>query len=546
MDITSTSVWQQLSQHADTMKSQRMAKLFETDPARADEYTIDAAGLYLDYSKNLIDSRALELLLDLATSVGLGEQIQQMYRGERVNITEGRAALHTLLRSRFDSAPTTLQQEAQEVASTLQRMKNISNDIRNGKWRGASGRPLKSIIHIGIGGSYLGPKMVAEALAPYADSGITAYYIANVDGQHIEDVLGEVDPNETLIVIVSKTFTTTETMTNAHTARQWLTESIPGANPGNHLIAVTSNSEAATAFGLYEANILPMADWVGGRYSLWSAVGITVAITHGFELFAALLRGAEAMDRHFLEAPFSENMPALLALIGVWYHNFYGTETHAVIPYDHSLRLLPAHLQQLDMESNGKSVTLDGTPVTCTTGPVVWGGEGTNGQHAFHQLLHQGTRLVSLDFIVAFRAHHRHLHHHDLLVANCLAQSEALMNGQQTEDIVASLRQSHMTESEVQALAPHKTMTGNRPSNTIVMPQLTPESLGALIALYEHKVFFQARIWQINPFDQWGVELGKALSETIYDQITDDHAELKHDPSTNKLVKLYKTHRNSA
>lgn len=546
MDITSTSVWKQLSQHAETMKSQRIAKLFEADPARADKYAIDAAGLYLDYSKNLIDSRALELLQELAMSVDLGEQIQQMYQGERVNVTEGRAALHTLLRSRFDNAPATLQPEAREVASIQERMKTISDAIRGGKWCGASGRPLKSIIHIGIGGSYLGPKMVAAALAPYADAGISAYYVANVDGQHIEEVLGEVDPNETLIVIVSKTFTTRETMANAHTARQWLTESIPEANPGNHLIAVTSNFEAATAFGLYEDNILPMADWVGGRYSLWSAVGITVAITHGFEVFAALLRGAEAMDSHFLEAPLSSNMPALLALIGIWYHNFFGMETHAVIPYDHSLRLLPAHLQQLDMESNGKRVTLDGAPITCTTGPIVWGGEGTNGQHAFHQLLHQGTRLVSLDFVVALRAHHRLLHHHDLLVANCLAQSEALMNGQKTEDILANLRRSGMAESEVQALAPHKTMTGNRPSNTIVMTQLTPESLGALIALYEHKVFCQARIWQINPFDQWGVELGKALSETIYEQITDDHAELKHDPSTNKLVKLYKTHRNSA
>lgn len=543
MDITGTNAWQQLTRHAKDMNTRRISSLFETDPARAQRYTIDAAGLHLDYSKNLIDDTTATLFEDLAKTVNIRESAQRMYQGDHVNITEDRAALHTLLRSSPDNIPGTLLSEANEVATTLERMKAISSEIRGGQWQGHSGKTIKSIIHIGIGGSYLGPRMVSEALTPWSHPDIKAHYVANVDGQHIEQVLGQVNPEETLIVIVSKTFRTRETMTNAETARQWLGSD---ADTRNHLIAITSNVEAARNFGVHEPNILPMADWIGGRYSLWSAVGITFSITHGFEQFLALLRGAEAMDRHFIEAPLQENMPVVLALTGIWYHNFFDAGSHAIIPYDHWLRLLPAHLQQLDMESNGKGVTLDGEPAPCSTGPVIWGGEGTNGQHAFHQLLHQGTRFVSLDFIVPLTSHRGHLHHHDLLVANCFAQSQALMEGRDTATIITELQRSGMTREAAEKLAPHKAMAGNRPSNTIVMDALNAGTLGALIALYEHKVFCQARIWQINPFDQWGVELGKTLSETIYRQITDDSAELTQDPSTNQLMQRYKTYRNSA
>lgn len=546
MDITDTSAWQQLIRHAEDMKTRRISDLFDTDPARAQGLAIDAAGLYLDYSKNLIDSTTIKLLEELASAADLENHIQRMYRGERVNVTEDRAALHTLLRTSPENTVSGLETEAEETAGTLERMKTISRDVQSGTWRGHSGKAIKSIIHIGIGGSYLGPRMVAEALTPWARTGISAHYVANVDGQHIEQVLGQVDPDETLLVIVSKTFTTRETMTNAETARQWLSRTIPDADPGDHLIAITSNVEAAREFGVRESNILPMADWVGGRYSLWSAVGITFAITHGFEQFEGLLAGAEAMDRHFIEAPVPENMPAMLALLGIWYHNFFHAGSHAVIPYDHWLRLLPAHLQQLDMESNGKSVSVDGTRINTTTGPIVWGGEGTNGQHAFHQLLHQGTRFVSIDFIVALTSHHRRLHHHDWLVANCFAQSQALMEGRDAPSISKALQGSNMPTEVAEKLAPHKAMPGNRPSNTIVMDTLDARTLGALIALYEHKVFCQARIWQINPFDQWGVELGKTLSESIYQQITEERAELTQDPSTNQLMQRYKTHRNSA
>ncbi|MBD3646860.1 MAG: glucose-6-phosphate isomerase, partial [Pseudomonadales bacterium] len=377
----------------------------------------------------------------------------------------------------------------------------------------------------GIGGSWLGPRMVAEALGTTHDGASRASWVANVDGQHIAQVLAESDPAETLLVVVSKTFTTTETMTNARTAHHWLLQQVPESELHRHLIGVTSNQEAARAFGIHDDNILPMADWIGGRYSLWSAVGITNAIIHGMDAFHELLDGARTMDDHFLNSPVRCNMPVLLAMIGVWYHNFHDVDSHAVIPYDHALRLLPDHLQQLDMESNGKTVTEDGKPVRWKTGPIVWGGEGTNGQHAFHQLLHQGSRPVSLDFIVPLTPNHDLRDHHDLLVAHCPAQSQALMTGRTIPD------------------APHRTMPGNRPSNLILMDRLTPRTLGSLIALYEHKVFTQARIWQINPFDQWGVELGKAIASDIHDRIAGAAGEPHPDPVTQALIERYKNAR---
>lgn len=523
MDITRTSIWKKLERHASTMSRVRASALFAEDSTRQERLFLDAAGLQLDYSRNTINATTLDLLVQLAEKADLADRIQQMFDGAPVNTTENRAALHTLLRSSRQNEK--LVNEAREVRSTLDRMETISSRIREGQWRGHSGKPIRHVIHLGIGGSWLGPRMVAEALSTTLDGDIRASWVANVDGQHIRRVLADSDPADTLLVVVSKTFTTAETMANAHTARDWLLQHIPESGLHRHLIGVTTNHDAARDLGIDNDNILPMWDWIGGRYSLWSAVGITNAIIHGMDAFREMLAGAEAMDEHFLNAPLKENMPVLLALIGIWHHNFFDFDSHAVITYDHALRLLPDHLQQLDMESNGKAVTEEGKPVHLKTGPIVWGGEGTNGQHAFHQLLHQGTRPVSLDFILPLRPNHDLQAHHDLLVANCLSQSQALMTGRQVAD------------------SPHKAMPGNRPSNLILMEQLTPRALGSLIALYEHKVFTQARIWQINPFDQWGVELGKELARDIHNKITGTDGEIHPDPVTQRLIERYKIFR---
>ncbi|MEX1237824.1 MAG: glucose-6-phosphate isomerase, partial [Pseudomonadales bacterium] len=473
----------------------------------------------------------LNLFSQLIDANELPHRVQLMMLGDIVNTTENRRALHTLLRTRANQVPEQLTDEARKVQDTLARMEAIADAIRSGNWTGYNDTRIRNIIHIGIGGSYLGPRMVAEALTPYASTGITCHYVANVDGHHIDKVLKDLSPEETLVIIASKTFTTLETRVNADSVRQWLLTKIPEADLGRHVIAVTNNLEAATRFGINEGNLLPLWEWVGGRYSLWSAVGLPIAITHGFKTFRALLDGAAAMDRHFDEAPWPDNMPMMLALLGIWYHNFHGAQSHAILPYDHRLRLLPAHLQQLDMESNGKSVTGTGVPVSWNTGPVIWGGEGTNGQHAFHQLLHQGTRFVGIDFILPLKPHHKRPEHHDWLVANCFAQSQALMQGRGYKEI----------EGDPDTRA-HRAMPGNRPSNTILMDKLTPETLGALISLYEHKVFCQAMIWHINPFDQWGVELGKELGLAIHERLMAEatDGEQKLDASTEQLIQYYR------
>lgn len=522
------------------MASTSMLDLFADNPDRAAEFSLDAAGLTLDYSKNLVDARTLALLGQLYAECQLGSGVEAMFNGVRVNNTEDRAALHTLLRACQAAATGPLAKEYAEVQASLQSVKRISEAVRAGQWLGCTGKPITHILHLGIGGSYLGPRMVDEALSAYADAGIHCDYVANVDGQHIDQVLKRLDQATTLVIIVSKSFATVETRVNAQSAQDWLQQAVPLAQRHLHAVAVTSNVAAAKDFGIAAENILPMWDWVGGRYSLWSAVSLPIAIKYGFARFEALLAGAASMDEHFRSAAWPNNMPMLLAAIGVLYRNFMNIGSHAILPYDHSLRLLPAHLQQLDMESNGKSVSTAGDLVPLQTGPIIWGGEGTNGQHAFHQLLHQGSRFTSIDFILPLQPHHQRQEHHNWLVANCLSQSQALMQGRSREQLpetLSDLRRAHME------------MPGNRPSNTIVMAQVTPASLGALIALYEHKVFCQARIWQINPFDQWGVELGKQLSETIYATINENSAPSQAtslDPSTQRLLSLYQNHNRSS
>ena len=505
------AVWPELVQHAEYLQAVQLKELFLTNPDRARLYSIEAAGIYLDYSKNFFDDKTEPLLIKLASESGVFRLAQQMFEGVALNNTEQRPALHTLLRAK--SAPAGLEDFFTEVCETLSRVKDISDAVSNGQWRGFSGKTIKQVLHLGIGGSYLGPKMVDEALAsnrPKAEDDIVCHYIANVDAHHLDEVLAQLDPAETLIIVVSKSFTTLETMANAHSTRLWLLDAMPGADLKSHLVAVSSNIPAATDFGISENNVLPMWDWVGGRYSVWSAVGIPIAIRYGFDTFRQLLDGACEMDQHFLQAEPQHNMPFVMAFLSVFYQHCFGSDTHAVLTYDHRLRYLPNHLQQVDMESNGKSRDLEGNPLPYNSGAVIWGGEGTNGQHAFHQLLHQGTRTTGVDFIMTLRPDHQHQDHHDKLIASCLSQSQALMQGKQIEEI---------TDAANELQQKHKIMPGNRPSNTLVLDHLDAKHKGALVALYEHKVFCQAAIWHINPFDQWGVELGKELGDHILNAI---------------------------
>ncbi len=518
-------IWQALASHRTRLADKALVQLFREDPDRARRLRMEAAGITLDYSKNLVTDETLNLFSRLIEANVLPHQIQQMVDGAEVNPTERRPALHTLLRTQPGKAPARLRAEAEAITDALVRIEQMANDIRSGHWAGAGGTPITDILHLGIGGSNLGPEMVSAALETAHDRAVNCHYVANVDGHHIDRVLNQLNPRSTLLVIASKSFSTQETLLNAKTARAWLANAVGETDLAHHLIAVTGNSEAASRFGVAPANALPMWDWVGGRFSLWSAVGITTAIAFGFRTFRALLDGAAAMDLHFKEAPWPDNLPMMLALLGIWYSNFYDAESCAVMPYDHGLRLLPNHLQQLDMESNGKSVDQKGKPIDYNTGPIVWGGEGSNGQHAFLQLLHQGTRLVPVDFILPLRSHHNRTEHHDWLVANCLAQSQALMTGR------AALQDD--------GASAHRALPGNHPSNMILVDRITPETLGAIIAMYEHKVFCQAMIWHINPFDQWGVELGKEIGDAIFASFDNETDEDRFDPSTRLLIKQY-------
>lgn len=543
--------WQALRDHQSGMQNTRMRDLFQRDNQRFERFFIEAAGLSLDYSKNLITTDTMELLLKLAQHCQLPERIDAMFRGDTVNLSENRPALHTALRNLTDQPVHVDGVDIMpEVRDTLARMEEFVWRIRSTQWRGFSNRPFTDVVSIGIGGSFLGPKLVSAALKPYWHGHLNCHYVANIDGSHVTEVLRHINPETTLFLIQSKSFKTQETLENTRVARDWFLHNGGSADSiAKHFVAVTANSDEAVAFGIAEQNIFPMWDWVGGRYSLWSAIGLPIALTIGMDNFRSLLSGAHAMDQHFHTAPLAQNLPVILALLGVWYGNFWGADAHAILPYDHYLRGLPAHIQQVDMESNGKCVTQLGTQVDYQTGQIIWGGAGANGQHAYHQLLHQGTRLSPADFIIPVHTHNPVAQHHVILFANCLSQAQALMQGKTADEARAELEAQGLGAAEVERLTPHKVIPGNKPSNTILFDRATPRTVGALIALYEHKTYAQGVIWDVDSFDQWGVELGKQLGNEILDQLlahgSSPPASQSMDSSTEGLIQLFRERNNN-
>ena len=541
-DVTRLASWQALTAHRDQLNGFSLRQAFAEDPQRFATFSLNDCGLFLDYSKNLIDSRTRELLVDLANEAGLAQAIRHLFDGALVNGSEQRPALHTALRRPIgDQVRVDGVDVMPEVQRVLNRMSELVGRVHNGLWRGYTEKPITDVVNIGIGGSFLGPQLVSEALLPFAQRGVRCHYLANIDGSSFHELAAKLHAETTLFIVSSKTFSTLETLKNAQAARSWYLAQ--GGSEGElhrHFMAVSSNTQAALAFGIREENILPMWDWVGGRYSLWSAIGLPIAMSIGISNFKELLAGAYRMDQHFQSAPFERNMPVLLALLGIWYGNFWGAQSHAILPYDHYLRNITKHLQQLDMESNGKCVRQDGSPVTTATGPVIWGGVGCNGQHAYHQLLHQGTALIPADFIVPVSSYNPVADHHQWLFANCLSQSQALMLGKSRDEAEVELRSQGLDEDQVQRLAPHKMIPGNRPSNTLVLERVSPGRLGALIALYEHKVFVQSAIWGTNAFDQWGVELGKQLGQGVYARLVGSAQEAAEDGSTQGLIDFFR------
>ncbi|MED5440446.1 MAG: glucose-6-phosphate isomerase [Pseudomonadota bacterium] len=539
--LTQSAAWKDLQEHYSRISDHHMRDWFNEDPNRFDTFQLEAAGLTLDYSKNRITEDTMSLLLSLAREQDLPAKIGAMFNGETINRSENRPALHTALRN-FGDRDIMVDGEniMPEIRETVHRMEEFCWKIRRNQWRGYTNKPFTDVVSIGIGGSFRGPNLASSALKPYWDSRLNIHYLPNSDGSHITEILKRLDPATTLFIIQSKSFGTQETLKNANACRQWFLDN--GGTEGDlckHFTAVSSNVEKATAFGISEENIFPMWDWVGGRYSLWSAIGLPLALAIGIDNFRDLLRGAYLMDEHFRTAPLEHNMPVIMALLGIWYVNFFGVNSHAILPYDHYLRSLPAHLQQLDMESNGKSVTIDGSKVNYNTGPVIWGGVGTNGQHAFHQLLHQGTHFSPCDFIMPMNSHNPIDNFHAMLVSNCLSQSQALLQGKSEDEAIEELVASGMSKAEAMVLAPHKVIPGNRPSNTLYFPKSTPQVVGALIALYEHKVAAQGMLWDVNSFDQWGVELGKKLGNKVLDALESQSAPDGFDGSTNGLINAF-------
>jgi len=547
-DCTKTKSWKDLIKSHERLDGVTIAALFDREPDRAERMHTEAAGLYLDFSKNRIDATALSDLLAFAQERDVAGMRKRMLSGEPINTTEERAVLHVALR---DFAHRTYHVDEEGVTTEInrerQRLFDFANSVHRSERVGYTGKPLDTVVNIGIGGSDLGPLMVTQALRPYWIDGRRTFFVSNVDGQHLHDTLDQIDPETTLFIIASKTFTTQETMTNANSARAWFRQHAPEDAVSKHFIALSTNQRAVEAFGIDPANMFGFWDWVGGRYSLWSAIGMSIALQVGADNFEKLLRGAHALDEHFRKADPSENMPLLLALVGLWNRNFEGHATYAVLPYDQHLHRLPAYLQQADMESNGKSVRVDGKEVPVHTGPVLFGEPGTNGQHAFYQLIHQGTSVVPCDFIAAARSQTPMGDHHEKLLANFLAQPRALMIGKSIKQVRRELADSGLSEAEIEALGPHKVFQGNRPSNAILMERLTPETLGALIALYEHKIFCQGILWGINSFDQWGVELGKGLARDILPYLSGDTGEdaPPFDASTNAQLSWIRHHRAS-
>ncbi|MBS0355901.1 MAG: glucose-6-phosphate isomerase [Proteobacteria bacterium] len=535
--LTTSREWLALQAHREEIQSAHLRRLFADDPARAARFSVEAAGVFLDYSKNRVTTATMEALMALARARGLEEARDEMFSGAPVNITEHRAVLHRALRARSDE--TILvggENVVPGVRNVLDQMRRFTDRVRGGSWKGYRGQPITDIVNIGIGGSDLGPQMVCEALRPIGHQRLSMHFVSNVDGAPLADVLNRVNPETTLFVVVSKTFTTQETLRNATSARSWFLENGGEQEDiARHFVAVSTDARRVAEFGIDPEHMFGFWDWVGGRYSLWSAVGLSIALYIGMPAFAALLDGAREMDEHFASAPLERSMPVILGMLGVWYRQFFNAGSHCIAPYAHRLNRFPAYLQQLDMESNGKSVTRDGRPVSGATGPVIWGEVGTNGQHAFFQLLHQGTDVVPVDFIAPLKADHALDDHQLLLLANCLAQSEALMRGKTADEVRAELSAAGMAGDELEELVSHKVFPGNRPSNTLLLPDLSPHSLGALIALYEHKVFVQGVIWNINSFDQWGVELGKRLAVDIVAELRGDGLGT-HDASTRELI----------
>jgi glucose-6-phosphate isomerase len=529
-----------LMQHRARFEAVTMRELFAADPKRFQSFSVTAGDLLLDYSKNRIDAGVMEALFALARAAGVEERRDAMWGGEHINSTEDRAVEHMALRYMGDKQVVVDGKDVMpEIRAVLAHMKAFSAQVRDGSLKGATGETFTDVVNIGIGGSDLGPAMVTLALAPYGRPDLRAHYVSNVDGAHIHDTLRGLDPKRTLFIVASKTFTTDETMTNAQTARAWIAKALGEAAVPDHFAALSTNLQACADFGIKSDRIFGFWDWVGGRYSVWSAIGLPVAIAVGYENFEAFLRGAYEMDQHFLKTRLEHNLPVIMALLGVWYRNAWGFATHAVLPYDQRLSRFTAYLQQQDMESNGKSVNLEGKPVDYPTGPVVWGEPGTVGQHSFYQLIHQGTSVIPCDFLVAAQPHEHLPPHHDKLVANVLAQAEALMLGKTKEEVVAELTAQGLPKAKIKSLAPHKMFPGNRPSNVLMYPKLTPERLGSLVALYEHKVFVQGAIWNINSFDQWGVELGKALAKALLPEVEGKKPATGHDSSTVGLVNAY-------
>lgn len=538
MNPTQTTVWKDLTQHAQDWSGQHLRDVFEADASRADRYVAEAAGIQLDYSKNRVNDHTLQLLHSLANETGVLARRDAMFAGEKINNTENRAVLHTALRNRSNT-PVMVDGEnvMPAVQDVLNRMFAFAEKVRAGKWLGRTGKPVTDIVNIGIGGSDLGPLMVCEALKPYGHATIKPHFVSNVDGAQIAQILRKLDPETTLFIIASKTFTTVETLTNAQSAREWfLASGATEADIAQHFVAVSTNAPAVAKFGISTDNMFGFWDWVGGRYSLWSAIGLPIILFLGPENFTALLEGGHAMDEHFRHAPIERNLPILLGLLGVWYANFLGSPSVVVAPYNQNLHRLPAYLQQADMESNGKSVRRDGARVDYATGPIIWGEPGINGQHAYFQLLHQGTHLIPVDFIIALKQADMNPRHHATLIANCLAQSAALMRGKTADEVRAELDKAGVTGDRAELLVKHRTFEGNRPSNMMVLDALDPHTLGALIALYEHKVFVQGAIWGINSYDQWGVELGKQLASGIEPALKGQGGESAYDASTQRLI----------
>lgn len=542
MKSTSLKSWNKLSEHFGSIENLQMRDLFANDAERFNKFHIKFNDILVDYSKNRITEESMNLLFDLAKEAKVEEWRTKLFAGEKINNTEGRAVLHVALRNR-SNAPIVVDGEdvMPGVNAVLEKMKGFCDKVQSGNWKGYTGKSITDVVNIGIGGSDLGPVMVTEALKPYATSGISVHFVSNVDGTHIAETLKKVNPETTLFIIASKTFTTQETLANANSAKSWFLQTAKdNAAVAKHFVALSTNAKEVAAFGIDTNNMFEFWDWVGGRYSLWSAIGLPIALTVGMDHFYELLAGAHEMDQHFATAPFDKNLPVMLALVGVWQINFLGISAHAILPYDQSMHRFPAYLQQLEMESNGKRITRDGQIVDYATGAIVWGEPGTNGQHAFYQLLHQGTQAVSADFLAPCQSHHLIGLHHRMLLANFFAQTEALMTGKNAQEVRAELEIQGKDNNVIAQLLPHKIFPGNRFTTSILFRKLDPRTLGALIALYEHKVFVQSVIWNINPFDQWGVELGKQLAGKILSELEQNVPVASHDASTNGLINFFK------